>query len=536
MEPQDLELAASCSCSPVVAALLRIKYGFDKSNVSKAREWLDPSLKNVVDSLEFTEEEKLAAKVWERNKGARRVVVYGDYDVDGVSSTTLAVELALKSFTNVRYFIPHRHEQGYGVHKSVIRNLISNQCDLLIVVDCGTKDIEALSDAAKAGVDVLVFDHHVPGDVLPEGAIVVNPHVRGSTESQTLCATGVLWKWASKSGLFDPDWLKSKLDLVALATIADSMPLGLLNRALVKEGMEVLRKQTRSGLGTLASEMGLMVRLIDEDDLAMKVIPALNAAGRLDLAELSVKVLLGQDDVRLCVQKLISLNRKRQYLSSNLLEQLWPLIEQGEHVVCDKRWPAGVLSGVASRLCSETGKAIALAAPVGETIRGTLRVPKGSDALQVLTEVAPYLEAWGGHKFAAGFSVDAKYWDKLKDIMTGILKDIEPVSEELEVLELSPSSLTLDEVRQIKKLGPFGVTNPAPLFFAKREEPLTLFPLGREGKHFRIKSGRDSYIAFNGAPYKDIIINSYGWIYKPKINYWQGNVKLDMLLEHVVQR
>lgn len=534
LKSEDDELAAKCGCSPIVAALLRIKYGFGRGDILRAREWLNPSLKSALLSLEYTEEEKEAANVWQRNKGAARVAVYGDYDVDGVCATTLAVEMALKSFLSVRYFIPHRHEQGYGVHKSIIRDLARDRCDLLIVVDCGTRDIEALSEAAKAGIDVLVFDHHAPGDALPKGAVVVNPHVTGSPESKTLCATGVLWKWAVKSRIFDPKWLISKLDLVALATIADSMPLGLLNRALVKAGINVLRKQTRGGLAALAGEMRLNVNVIDEEDLSMRIIPALNAAGRLDLAELSVKVLLGHDNVKTYVQKLIALNRRRQYLSSNLLEELWPLIERGEHVVCDEKWPAGVLSGVASRLCSETGKAIALAAPVGKVIRGTLRVPKGSDALQVLTKVAPYLEAWGGHKFAAGFSVDTKKWDELKERMDNILKDIKPSFEELEVLDISPSCLSLNEVLQIKQLGPFGVGNPAPLFFAKRESPLELLPLGKDGRHFRVKSGKNSYIAFNGASSKDIIIDSYGWIYKPKINYWRGNVKVDMLLDRVV--
>jgi single-stranded-DNA-specific exonuclease len=261
------------------------------------------------------------------------VVVYGDYDVDGVCSTALAVELGLGEFGDVRYYIPHRHHQGYGVHEDVIHAVKKTGCDFLVAVDCGTRDVEALETAVDGGLKVLVFDHHAPGPGLPGGVFVVNPHVEGSEKGRALCATAVLWSWAWNQGIADRKWLLSRLDLVALATVADSMPLSQVNRVLVREGLREIRSGRREGLDVLIRELGVNKRRIDEEDLAMKVIPCLNAAGRLGLAELSVKVLLGEGNLRRNVHGLISLNKKRQRISRDLVEEISASLEKGSLVL-----------------------------------------------------------------------------------------------------------------------------------------------------------------------------------------------------------
>lgn len=532
--PADQYMAAALGCAPVTAAVLRMRGLASEEEFVKAREWLRPSLDISVDDITFGCSGEKARDIWKSRRKAKRVVVYGDYDVDGVCSTALAVELGLGEFSDVRYYIPHRHRQGYGVHEDVIHAVKKAGCDLLVVVDCGTRDVEALETAVDGGVKVLVFDHHAPGPRLPGGSFVVNPHVEGSEKGRVLCATAVLWTWAWKQGIADRKWLLSRLDLVALATVADSMPLSQVNRVLVREGLREIRSGRREGLDVLIRELGVNKRHIDEEDLAMKVIPCLNAAGRLGLAELAVKVLLGEGNLRRNVHELISLNKKRQRISRALVEEISASLEKGRLVLRGDHWPVGVLSSVASRLCNDFGKAVALAAPAGDSIRGTLRVPPGGNALEVLGAVEDMLGAWGGHERAAGFTVEKNLWGELCTSLEDHLSRIVVVQEPISVLACSPSEHTEESLVEIGSLGPFGNGNPRPLFFTPKGETLDLLPLGKEGKHYLIRSGDQEILAFNAAGLEDELRRAVGWIYRPRVNYWHGRTKVDMLLENVV--
>ncbi|MGC9372523.1 MAG: single-stranded-DNA-specific exonuclease RecJ [Thermovirgaceae bacterium] len=532
--PADHHMAAALGCAPMTAAVLRMRGLASEEEFVKAREWLRPSLDLYLDDIEFGLSGEKARDIWKSRRKPKRVVVYGDYDVDGVCSTALAVELGLGEFGDVRYYIPHRHRQGYGVHEDVIHAVKKTGCDFLVAVDCGTRDVEALETAVDGGLKVLVFDHHAPGPGLPDEVFVVNPHVEGSEKGRGLCATAVLWSWAWNQGIADRKWLLSRLDLVALATVADSMPLSQVNRVLVREGLREIRSGRREGLDVLIRELGVNKRRMDEEDLAMKIIPCLNAAGRLGLAELSVKVLLGEGNLRRNVHGLISLNKKRQRISRDLVEEISASLGKGSFVLRGDHWPVGVLSSVASRLCNDFGKAVALAAPAGDAIRGTLRVPPGGNALEVLGAVKDMLGAWGGHERAAGFTVEDNLWEELCTSLEDRLSRIVTVQEPVNVLACSPSEHTEESLGEIGCLGPFGNGNPRPLFFAPKGETLELLPLGKDGIHYRIRSGDGEYLAFNAAGSEDELRRAVGWIYRPRVNYWRGRTKVDMLLENVV--
>lgn len=534
MTPADHHIATALGCAPMTAAVLRMRGLASEGKFDKAREWLRPSLDISLADLHFGTSGGKARQIWRSLRKPERVVVYGDYDVDGVCSTVLAVELGLGEFGDVRYYIPHRHRQGYGVHEDVIDAVKKTGCDLLVAVDCGTRDKEALETAVAGGLKVLVFDHHAPGPKLPAGSVVVNPHVDGSVKGQGLCATAVLWAWAWEQGIADKKWLLSRLDLVALATVADSMILNQMNRALILEGLREIRKGKREGLDVLIRELGVNKRRIDEEDLAMKIIPCLNAAGRLGLAELAVKVLLGEGDMRRNVHGLISLNKKRQRISRALIEEISTSFDEGRLVLRGDEWPVGVLSSVASRLCNDYGKAVALAAPAGDAIRGTLRVPPGGNALEVLGALEDKLGAWGGHERAAGFTVNEDLWEELCVSLEERLGRLVTVREPLNALACSPSEHTEESLCEIGRLGPFGNGNPRPLFFTPKEDPLELVPLGRDGKHYRIRSGGGEFLAFNAAGSENELHSAVGWIYRPRVNYWRGKTRVDLLLENVV--
>ncbi len=525
--------AEKVPCTPLTALLLRMR-GFSEDDPAEARATLSPGLGDSLDSLDLGLPSKKAADLWKGLKGAERVVIYGDYDADGACATALAMEMALATFREVRYFIPHRHREGYGVHENVVKAIARSGCDLLVAVDCGTRDIKALQAAREFGIPVIVFDHHAPGEILPEGAVVVNPHVEGDSEARTLCAAGVLWTWASKEGLAPAGWLEERADLAALATLADHVPLGTLNRAIVKKGLEKIRSSVRPGLRSLVSAIGGDAPGADEEFLVMKVIPCLNAAGRLGLADISVNVLLGGENLDRNVMELVRLNRKRQSLSGEILEETLPKVRDGVSLVLsDFSWPVGVLSGVASRLCSDTGHPVALASLSGDHVRGTLRVPQGADAMGILEKISPHLISWGGHRFAAGFSVSIESWGKVRALIEDILLSTRPEPGIIQAIEHPPELLNIEEVGSMSSLGPFGAGNPFPLFFAHGGGGIELSPLGRDGKHIRVSCRGNEFLAFGGYPLSDCIRNSPGWTYRARINNWQGRSRIDFIIESV---
>ncbi|MDD4160811.1 MAG: DHH family phosphoesterase, partial [Synergistaceae bacterium] len=296
--PTAVEIAARLDCSLFQAALLEMRGVDSKTSDTVIRNWVSPDMDNMLGSMDLGETNSLAADVFRGLGEGSNVVVYGDYDVDGISATALAVEMALQKKASVRYFIPHRFNQGYGLHSDVAAGIAKRKCDLLIVVDCGTQDVEEVRMIRESGIPVVIVDHHLAEGDLALSDTMVNPQVGGDVTAKRLCAAGVLWCWAWQNELIPMDKLRKLLDLVALATIADCVSLASpLNRVLVREGLEVIRRSPRPGLAILMEKLGINPAVLDPEDLAMKIIPCLNAAGRLYFADLAVKILFNAEDL-----------------------------------------------------------------------------------------------------------------------------------------------------------------------------------------------------------------------------------------------
>ncbi len=531
------DLACEVGCSPLVATILRMRGG---AGNQKPGNWLFPELPSLMDELDLGIDVSIAKKVFERIGPGTRVVVYGDYDVDGVSATTLAARLCTRRSADVGYFIPHRHQEGYGLHERVVRRIAKRGCDVLVAVDCGTSSSLSIDTAKSLGMDVLVFDHHLPQDgnvEAPSGAVIVNPQFKGGKEAKSLCGAAVLWAWAWKSAVEQREWLLENLGLVALATVADCVPLGPLNRALVSEGLAKIREGREPGLNALSSRLGLDLQGLDSESLAMKLIPCLNAAGRLELADLSVKVLSSEPPVEKSVDDLVALNRKRQGLTAKIMEETSVLFQGKRCCVAGKDdWPVGVLSGVASRICSEIGRPVALAAPVGSgMVRGTLRVPKGGDAVSVLKGLSASLHEWGGHRQAAGFSVNREQWPMVRDTLEVVLSGLEiPEEDVVDVVDLHPADLTLESLEEIEKLGPFGMGNPTPLFYVDHKGTDRICVLGKTAQHMRIEAGNAYIVAFRSP---DLLKDSgsiEGWVYRVRKSFWRGRPRVELFLEKPV--
>ena len=536
-----LSLAREFKCSPFLASLLWMRGVDADSPSSEMKKWVSPDLDYWIDSVDLGANSQKASRLWSGISEGSNVVVYGDYDVDGIAATTFMMDLALARGARVRYYIPHRYNQGYGFHPSVVSSIVKSnaKCDLLVVVDCGTQSIEAAEVARAAGIPVIIFDHHLARGELASAGALINPHVDGSEMARSLCATGVVWCWAWKNELASREWLLRTLDVAALATIADCVPMSSpVNRAIVRRGIQSIRQDPRPGLLALMRGMDLDIASLDSDSLAMRVIPCLNAAGRLQIADLAMKIFFPSESMDEHAQKLINLNKKRRDLSAKIVGD----VEHGaganagySHVLYGDDWPAGVLSSVASHVCFMKDAPVVLAAPAQEAvIRGTLRVPPGVDAEAILASIAGDLLSWGGHRMAAGFSVEKEKWQRVRDELEEMLSDTGHMVEKEDILSWSPAELDLASWKDAERMGPFGVGNPYPKLFCSHEGGVNAEPLGRKGNHVKIFVDGCQLLGFSGDNLLKSDLAPTGWIYKPRVNFWRSSENLQLVLEKVV--
>lgn len=545
-EPDALaqRMAFDLRCSGFLASLLWMRGVTLEDASTEKKKWISPDLEYWMDTLDLGPGSDKAKALWGSLGEGSSVVVYGDYDVDGIASTTFMMELALLRGARVRYYIPHRNNQGYGFHSGVVDAIAKSgcKCDLLVVVDCGTQNIEAVETAHSHGVPVAIFDHHLAREKIAQADALINPHVEGNDIARKLCATGVVWSWAWKNELAPKEWLLQKLDVVALATIADCVSMeSPVNRAMVRRGLQSIRKDPRAGLLSLMKGMGIDMSTLDADSLAMKIIPCLNAAGRLHLADLSMRIFFPSGNVDEHANKLINLNKKRRDMSARIINDVQKSLTHDadyRHVLYGEDWPAGVLSSVASHICTTRDAPVVLAAPTHQsTIRGTLRVPPGVDAEAILTSISDDLVNWGGHRMAAGFSVEREKWEYVRDRLEEMLATTRASVEKEDVLEWSPSELDMLSWKDAEKLGPFGVGNPYPRLFCKRSgtsERICAEPLGKKGSHVKIYEDGCELLAFGGEHLVKEDCRPSGWIYKPRINFWRSNEYLQLIVEKAV--
>lgn len=532
-----MSLSSKHGCSFFQAALLEMRGLSPAAAASEVNSWLSPDIHKLLEDIDLGETDSCAADLFRGLTSRSSVVVYGDYDVDGISATTLAMEIVLRKGAQVRYFIPHRFNQGYGVHADVAASIAKRGCDLVIVVDCGSQDVEAIGLIKNSGIPVIIFDHHlVEGKSFP-GDSLINPQVGGDNMARRLCAAGVLWCWAWRNEILPGEQLIRLLDLVALATVADCVSMASpLNRVLVQEGLAMLRTRPRTGLAILMDKLGLSPRSLDAESLAMKIIPCLNAAGRLALADYAVNILFPGENLERQVDNIIALNQKRRVLSTKILAAVDRYGDDAyRYVLSDDNWSVGVLSSVASRICAERGSPIALVATAGGVMRGTLRMPKGGDAVGALKELSPLLNTWGGHRLAAGFSVKMEKWAEFRQELERLLAQVNVAAEKEDLLHWMPGELDIKTWNEAEVLGPFGMENPTPLLYMPGNGPVKVSPLGnKSSKHVKIDIGGSTLLGFGAAEMVRDCTNIAGWVYKPRLDTWRNVTSLQLLLEKML--
>jgi single-stranded-DNA-specific exonuclease len=480
-----------------------------------------------------------------------RICVHGDYDVDGISATAVAVLVLREAGADVEWRLPSRFEEGYGLAAETIEQLAEQGVDLVVTVDCGITAVEAVARARELGLDVVVTDHHRPGETLPDCPVVATrPSEYPCPE---LCGTGVVYTLARALLGDDHPVVAGVLDLVALATIADVVPLVDENRALAAAGLRTLARTSRPGLKALMRTARVDPAAIDATAVAFRLAPRINAAGRLGRPDLALELLLTDDPAtaRQLADTLEDLNRERQAVEERILREAvtrvesWPAERRARrgYVLWDDGWHEGVIGIVASRLVERFHRPVVLVARSGEGWKGSGRSVADFDLHAGLAACASHLGRFGGHRAAAGLSIETECLDAFSEAF-GVHADAVLADADLRptttIDAIVPAgALTLELAQELDRLAPFGLGNPEPTLLVASVEAAGAGTVG-EGKHLRFRvrqQGRDggSAIAFGLGGQLDRLRDAarFDVAFRLKENRWNGTVAPQLVVRRL---
>ena len=500
-----LNFTKTLGVPPLTAQLLA---RLDLESADQAKAFLYPRLKQLDDPFKLTHLGDAVKRIRLAMAQNESICIIGDYDVDGVTSTTLLVHALNRFGIFPNYTVPRRLEEGYGLSRAVInRALETSTPALVIAVDCGTNSIDEINYLKSRGVDVIIIDHHRSTSHQPVSAILVNPHVNddGDQPWKDLCSVGLVFKLVH--GLVkdlrnegDPTAykmrLKDYLDLVAMGTVADLVPLMGENRILTHTGLKVLQSTQRTGLHALFHVSGVgMGTSITPVDISFKLGPRINASGRLADAEMSVEMLLGKN-IENCLKvakQLDQMNRNRQNIERQIVKDADQYIEaelQGAsgYVLYNPDWHRGVVGIVAGRLARKHSVPAIVLGEEGNFAKGSGRSVEGLNLVEVLQHCSNLLESWGGHPMATGVSLPKRNLPEFQLAFDQAVKQAlegAPYKREIEIAAyLGIDDISEDLMEMVDRLHPFGEGNPVPIFGIKQVR-LAQYPEVFGTDHFR---------------------------------------------------
>jgi len=473
------DLAADLHIPEPLAAIL-VQRGFTAPE--RARAFLRPDLERLTDPLEWADMPRAVELVTRAVRAGTPILVHGDYDVDGQCAAAMLTRVLRSVGGDVHAFVPHRIRDGYDFGAAGLGEALRLRAGLIITCDCGITAVDAVRAAREAGVEVVVTDHHLPGDALPPASAVLDPRRADCpSEDKDLCGTGVAFKLAQALvpalGI-SPNLPLHFLDFVALATVADVVPLTGENRILVRHGLKLLADSHWTGVRALVEAAGLAGRPIKSGHVGFILAPRLNAAGRIGDANDGLRLLLTDDpgEAAGVARELETLNARRQALDQRILDEA---VERAEAVLQPEDralvlaadgWHPGVIGIVASRLVERYGRPTFLVGwdEGGETGRGSGRSIAGFDLHAALHRVGQHLEKYGGHTMAAGLTIRREHYEAFRVAFLAVAGELlapdDLVPAQRVDLEL-PLSLVSDDLEKlIRHLEPCGPGNPAPVF------------------------------------------------------------------------
>jgi single-stranded-DNA-specific exonuclease len=484
--------------------------------------------------------------------GGKRVCVHGDYDADGICATALAVLVLREAGADVEWHLPSRFDEGYGVSAATLDRLADEGCGVVLTVDCGITAVAEVAQARARGLDVIVTDHHRPGTELPDCPLVATRP--SDYPFPELCGTGVVYKLGQALLGESSDLLRRHLDLVALATIADVVPLVGENRSLAIAGLRALARTQKPGLQALMRTARVDPATVDAGACGFRLAPRINAAGRLGHPAVALELLLttDRDEAQRLAERLEDLNRDRQAVEDRILRSAIEQVEgwsetrrrRRAYVLWGEDWHEGVIGIVASRLVERYNRPVVLVAATEGLWKGSGRSIPAFDLHAALAECAQFLERWGGHRAAAGLSIVPEWLEPFAEAFAAQAEemlgddDLTPTTVVDAVLPRG-AQLTMELCAELRRLAPFGLGNPAVTLLAPACELAELATVG-DGKHLRFRVRRDgvdagSAIAFGHGTQLDRYrrIGRYDIAFRLEENHWNGTVAPQLVVRRV---
>ena len=535
---------------------LQLLYNRQLETQARIDEFLYPDYANLHDPFLFNDMSKAVKRILKAIEAKEKIVVYGDYDADGVTSSVVLMEILKALGAQVDVYIPYRETEGYGLNKDAAHELVKNQVKLLITVDCGISNKDEVEILNQGEIDVIVTDHHHEPPQLPNAYAVINAHLaQEKYPFKDLTGCGVAFKVACalitehknyQVNQLPEGWEKWLLDLVAIGTIADLQPILGENRILVKYGIVVLQKTRRLGLIEMAKAMSSELKNLDEKSIGWQIAPRLNAAGRMKHASTAFELLITTDQAKAVelAALLNQTNRERQQITDKIFNDALNIIgevkDQKILVAVGEGWMTGVVGLVAGRLTDQNNRpSLAISRFNGEII-GSGRSIEEFNIIEALEECREFLARFGGHAQACGFTVKdeanlekfiAKMQELAEKALTG--KVLLPSLKIEMAVKLEDINWKLYEA--LEKFEPFGEDNYKPLFLAQAVNISEFQAVGTDGKHLRLLVNHHSSairktIGFCFGPWCSKIKkgDKMDLVFEVDVNEWNGNRELQL--------
>ncbi|MEG2246189.1 MAG: single-stranded-DNA-specific exonuclease RecJ [Peptostreptococcaceae bacterium] len=548
---KNYDLNEKMKISPEIGQILKNR---GINNEDDAEIFINPSLEYLRDPFLMKDMEKAVDRINYAIENNQNIWIYGDYDVDGVSSTSILCIYFDSIGYPVKYYIPNRLEEGYGINEEAIKTLNEQNCDLIISVDCGITSIKEVEIANELGIDIIITDHHEVQECIPNAYAVVNPKQdECNYPFDMLCGCGVAFKLIqalTPKEVFENS-MYNYLEIVTLATICDIVPLVDENRIIVKNGLKLMKDGKNLGLRELINVCGIDTNKIGSSHVGFSIGPRINASGRLGYSYLGVELFTtkSKEEAVEIANLLEDKNNERQMIESKMYQEAEIIIESNQSykndkvlVIANEGWQHGVIGIVASKLTEKYYKPTILLTIEDNEATGSARSIKGFSIFDTLVKCSDLLGRFGGHEQAAGLSMDAGNVGELRRRVNEIadynLTDEDMIENVNVEFELNEDSIDFNLIEELHSLEPFGMSNPSPRFIIRNMEIRGMFRMGKEKNHLKLNLEKNKIyecIGFNMAYMADNfeIGDKVDILFQLDENTYMGNRKIQFLLKDI---
>ena len=551
---QDIEdlLVRELGISPIISRIIMSREIYDPDVV---RRYLTPSLQNLHNPFLMQDMKKAVDRLILAVYRNEKVVVYGDYDADGITSVVVLIHFLREIYPGATYHIPDRITEGYGLNRHAVERFRSQGIGLIVTVDCGITDHDAVAYARQLGMDTIILDHHELSDTLPAAAAAVNPKRADCRfPFKHLAAVGIVFNFLialrgalRQEGFWRNDSypnLREYLDLVALGTIGDIVPLVDENRIFVKIGLDLISEERRIGLRALKQVSGMEHQVIDSSKASFALIPRINAAGRIASAGEAVELLLTEnpDQAEVLARKLDGFNRKRQAMEKVIFKEILEKVEQGiavgesgPLVFASPHWHPGILGIVASKLVDRFGRPAILISLKDGVGKGSGRSVSDFNIYEGLKRCQAHLLSYGGHHYAAGISIREEDIDPFSKLLREIVRENGPEPDFAVCTTIDAQcdlmDITHELLSQIDQLAPFGSRNPEPVLCVRNVSVASPSIVGNNHLKMRVSHdgvSRNSIWFSSGQYLPELSAAVLDIVFTPQINTWNGNMDIQL--------